>query len=109
MISLKTCKRLYQCARVSFSCRSYSTDVKNPFTRTWSVLSRDIPGLFGKNKKQVDLPEHADIVIIGGGFIGSAVAYWLKIKAGPGLSVVVIEQDHMVSNVKVVFQLISYY
>lgn len=39
-------------------------------------------------------PKHADIVIIGGGAIGSSVAYWLKEKSGfEGLRVVVIEKD----------------
>lgn len=103
IVSLKTCKRLYQCAKVPLIYRSYSKDFKNPFTRTWSVLSREVPFL-GLNKKQVDLPEHADVVIIGGGFIGTAVAYWLKIRAGEGLSVVVLEKDLMVSCVKVVYQ-----
>ncbi|XP_026323520.1 FAD-dependent oxidoreductase domain-containing protein 1-like isoform X2 [Hyposmocoma kahamanoa] len=93
--SLKTWERLYRVAKFPFRCRSYSKDTKNPFTRTWGVLSKEVPEFLGINKKEVVFPEHADIVIIGGGFIGTAVAYWLKVKAGEGLAVVVLENDPM--------------
>lgn len=36
---------------------------------------------------------HCDVVIIGGGGVGSSVAYWLKEKARDGLNVVVVERD----------------
>lgn len=36
---------------------------------------------------------HCDILVIGGGAMGSSVAYWLKKKAREGLNVVVIEKD----------------
>ncbi|KPI93884.1 hypothetical protein RR46_13049 [Papilio xuthus] len=45
------------------------------------------------SKKNAIYPEHADVVIIGGGFIGSSVGYWLKTKAGSGLSVIILEKD----------------
>jgi len=35
---------------------------------------------------------HSDVAIIGGGIMGSALAYWLK-RLAPGLSVTVIERD----------------
>ncbi|RZB38625.1 FAD-dependent oxidoreductase domain-containing protein 1, partial [Asbolus verrucosus] len=39
-------------------------------------------------------PRHADIVIIGGGAIGSSIAYWLKEKTSrEGIRVIVIEKD----------------
>lgn len=36
---------------------------------------------------------HCDVVVIGGGGVGSSVAYWLKEKAREGLNVVVVERD----------------
>ncbi|XP_047987213.1 FAD-dependent oxidoreductase domain-containing protein 1-like [Leguminivora glycinivorella] len=69
------------------------SESKNPFKRTWDTISKELPALFGLNNKISNYPEHADIVIIGGGYIGSSVAYWLKTKASHGLSVVVLEKD----------------
>lgn len=45
-----------------------------------------------------DLPSHCDVAIIGGGAVGSSIAYWLKRRAGEDLKVVVIEKDRCVSN-----------
>lgn len=100
--SLKNWDRLYRTAKIPFSYRRYSIDHKNPFTRTWGVLSKEVPVFLGLNKKEIVFPEHADVVIIGGGFIGTAAAYWLKVKAGEGLSVVVIENDPLVSFRKII-------
>lgn len=36
---------------------------------------------------------HCDVVVIGGGGVGSSVAYWLKEKARDGLNVIVVEKD----------------
>ncbi|XP_050361785.1 FAD-dependent oxidoreductase domain-containing protein 1 [Nymphalis io] len=71
------------------SNRNYAKSV-NPFTRTWGMINDEIKSGF---KQKSDYPEHADVVIIGGGFIGSSVAYWLKSRAGEGLSVAVIEKN----------------
>ncbi|CAH2104779.1 unnamed protein product [Euphydryas editha] len=73
---------------IKFS-RQYAKST-HPFTKTWSLINEEIKSGF---KQQTDYPQHADVVIIGGGFIGSSVAYWLKTRAGEGLSVAVIEKD----------------
>lgn len=38
-------------------------------------------------------PEHSDIAIIGGGAMGSSIAYWLKQRAPNALTITVIEKD----------------
>ncbi|XP_017117116.1 FAD-dependent oxidoreductase domain-containing protein 1 [Drosophila elegans] len=40
-----------------------------------------------------DFQTHCDVLIIGGGGVGSSIAYWLKEKARDGLNVVVVERD----------------
>ncbi|XP_032529975.2 FAD-dependent oxidoreductase domain-containing protein 1-like [Danaus plexippus] len=73
----------------------------NPFTRTWNILSKEAKSGFKKNY-DYDI-EHTDIVVIGGGFIGSSVAYWLKTKAGEGLSVVVLDKDPIYKKSKKIY------
>ncbi|XP_017839762.2 FAD-dependent oxidoreductase domain-containing protein 1 [Drosophila busckii] len=36
---------------------------------------------------------HCDVLVVGGGTMGSSIAYWLKEKARNGLNVVVVEKD----------------
>lgn len=82
---------------------------KDPLKKTLDILYNDMPAFLRSKDKMTVYPEHADVVVIGGGFIGSAVAYWLKSRAGIGLSVVVLEKDfsvsilllHQTTNVKV--------
>lgn len=38
-------------------------------------------------------PQRSDVIIIGGGIIGSSIAYWLKKKINKDFHIVVIEQD----------------
>lgn len=55
----------------------------------------------GERDRDYTLPEdfqtHCDVLVIGGGGLGSSVAYWLKEKARDGLNVVVVEKDETVS------------
>lgn len=76
--------------------RSYAKNL-NPFTRTWGVISDEVKS--GFKKRPFTYPEHTDVVVVGGGFIGLSVAYWLKIRAGDGLSIVVLEKDPAVSSI----------
>lgn len=76
---------------------------ENPIYRTLRILRDDVASVKNviKNKSLAPtnvFPSHADIVILGGGAMGTSAAYWLKEKTGPrGLSVVVIEKDPTVS------------
>ncbi|XP_059617083.1 FAD-dependent oxidoreductase domain-containing protein 1-like [Phlebotomus argentipes] len=51
-----------------------------------------------KYRRPEIFPEHCDILIIGGGGMGSSIAYWLKKEALEGLNVVVVEKDATYSN-----------
>lgn len=44
----------------------------------------------------IEIPSDVDICIIGGGAIGSSIAYFLKEKAKQGLNIVVVEKDKTV-------------
>ncbi|XP_021929318.1 FAD-dependent oxidoreductase domain-containing protein 1-like isoform X2 [Zootermopsis nevadensis] len=87
---------------------------ENPFKRTFRILGNDMKT--AKNKVQSFItkvqgvrevtnkvpkspyrdgvfPEHCDIAIIGGGAMGSSIAYWLKQRAPNAITVTVIEKD----------------
>lgn len=49
---------------------------------------------FIQNREDITLfQSHCDVLVIGGGGVGSSIAYWLKQRARDGLSVVVVEKD----------------
>ncbi|XP_046398914.1 FAD-dependent oxidoreductase domain-containing protein 1-like [Ischnura elegans] len=77
---------------------------ENPISRTLRILKGDMMTLKKRiiptPAQYVDdvvmkgvVPQHCDIVIIGGGVIGSSIAYWLKRKALRGLNIVVLEKE----------------
>lgn len=83
-----------------------------PITRTLRVMGKQVremkqKAMFWREPKNVDVdewgidstdfPSHVDIAIIGGGAMGSSVAYWLKKMSGEAFSIVVIEKDSKVS------------
>ncbi|XP_076066894.1 FAD-dependent oxidoreductase domain-containing protein 1-like [Oratosquilla oratoria] len=81
----------------------YREHYENPFLKTLGVMKDDVKG-FLKNIKNMGqeeedatpakiFSEHCDVLIIGGGAIGSSIAYHLKERALGGLHIVVIEKD----------------
>lgn len=101
---------------------SYSSDeppkAENPIKRTFRILGNDmktarnkvqsfierVQGIRELSNKGIKLPyrdgifpEHCDIVIIGGGAMGSSIAYWLKQRAPNAITVTVIEKDPSVN------------
>ncbi|XP_042205554.1 FAD-dependent oxidoreductase domain-containing protein 1-like [Homarus americanus] len=87
----------------------------NPLQRTIGILSDDVKGFFfgvqsrfpttGKTLDGGDprpepqdrlgevWPSHCDVLVVGGGVMGSSIAYHLKERALQGLNVVVVEED----------------
>lgn len=53
-----------------------------------------------KKEQPDEFQTHCDVLIIGGGGIGSSTAYWLKQRARNGLNVVVVEKDETVSIIR---------
>ncbi|XP_041978619.1 FAD-dependent oxidoreductase domain-containing protein 1 [Aricia agestis] len=83
-------KNLHQTCKNKFLFYSTSQN-QNPFKKTLDAFRYDVSSI--NDTPTYKYPEHADIVIIGGGFIGSSTAYWLKQRAGEGLSVVILDKD----------------
>ncbi|CAD7085796.1 unnamed protein product [Hermetia illucens] len=91
-------------------------DPSHPFRRTLGILGKDMQKMrnwFASKKLAADVQReleeadfkprditgpdefqtHCDVLIIGGGGIGSSTAFWLKKAARDGLNVVVVEKD----------------
>jgi len=79
---------------------------RNPLTRSKNIIKNDMKFLGHKIKKFVGFdeemphdvnaqffPTHCDVCIIGGGAMGSSIAYWLKQRAPHAMEIVVIEKD----------------
>lgn len=77
---------------------------ENPMTRAKRFLKRDINEVMKKLNDPFDqyeddklFPKTVDVLIVGGGVIGSSIAYWLQNKCRDGLTVAVIDKDFSVN------------
>lgn len=84
-------------------------NTENPVSRTVKILGNDIkraanfflPGKktseeednYLERYRREEYQSQCDVLIIGGGGVGSSIAYWLKKRARAGLNVVVVEKD----------------
>lgn len=71
---------------------------QNPIWRTINILRNDLrwnrEPTQNTNQLMGIFPSHVDVLVIGGGAIGSSIAYWLKEKTGlTGIRVAVLEKD----------------
>lgn len=73
---------------------------KDPLGRTYRILKDDVVNL---SKGRINIPDEeyfpyfCDFAIIGGGIMGSSIAYWLQQRVNKALKIVVIERDPTVS------------
>jgi len=97
--------------------KQYGIEPEHPIKRTLRILKNDIVQPYRRAKNFIFPPvpqsvadgstiddylkeyedqnfqTHCDVLIIGGGAMGSSIAYWLKKKTREGLNVVVVEKD----------------
>lgn len=95
------------------SCQRCFSDYpsENPVSRALRLLGNDFKKAASKltnkepnlehyeydNSDIVNFPTHTDVVVIGGGVMGSSIAYWLREMSSGVLDVAVIEKDPTVS------------
>lgn len=103
MFSVRACillkKSLVQHARQFHLSKVKCDEAENPISKTFRILGKDIKHAAGFDKSTTrvdDFPAHVDVAVIGGGAMGSSIAYWLKERTRRGLSVAVIERDRSV-------------
>lgn len=86
---------------------------ENPISRTARVLGQDLSNLrkkvFGSGAAAPtehdpnflstydQWQSHCDIAIIGGGVVGSSIAYWIQQRVPKAVNIVVLEKDPSVS------------
>ncbi|GJQ83828.1 hypothetical protein Trydic_g5686 [Trypoxylus dichotomus] len=81
--------------KLALNCEKF----QNPLWRTFNVIRNDFrlirnPNAFLKSGLIEPFPKYVDILVIGGGAIGSSIAYWLKEKSGlRGVKLAVLEKD----------------
>ncbi len=81
-------------------------EYKSPFRLMNMQIERGFTGRAEDVTDPLLIPRETDIAIIGGGVMGSAVAYWLKQRNPNGFKLHVIERDHNV-RFRIIFNIIQ--
>ncbi|CAH4003710.1 unnamed protein product [Pieris brassicae] len=100
MLSSKVLNKLLLLESFNTLTKRTYVEFKHPIQRTINAINNDINSKLLKKEAKPFNPEHADVVIIGGGYLGSSGAYWLKSRAGEGLNVVVLEKNFKQNTLK---------
>ncbi|XP_005109016.1 FAD-dependent oxidoreductase domain-containing protein 1 [Aplysia californica] len=59
----------------------------------WKILKEEFEGIKTMKPAGTDVPRETDVLIVGGGVIGSSVAYWLKQWNPSATNIVIVERD----------------
>lgn len=99
--NLRLLSRIIFCTKRIHTSTIRFDEYENPIWRTINVLRNNIkqkPDPWDNVNLIGVFPHYVDVLVIGGGPIGSSVAYWLREKTGvKGVTVGVIEKDPTVS------------
>lgn len=63
------------------------------YRSAWTILKEEAEGISKMKPPGTDVPRETDVLVIGGGVLGSSVAYWMKERNPKGSNVVVVERD----------------
>ncbi|XP_067662237.1 FAD-dependent oxidoreductase domain-containing protein 1-like isoform X1 [Haliotis asinina] len=74
---------------------SDKTPPAGSFRSPWKILKEEFQAVKQGQPLPTELPvpREVDILVVGGGLIGSAVAYWIKQRHPKGVSLMVLEKD----------------
>ncbi|CAL8139548.1 unnamed protein product [Orchesella dallaii] len=73
--------------------------IDEPFERAVKIFTHDIRSIYDKTQPPLlDFSAHVDILVIGGGILGSAIAYFIKERTPrTGVSLMVVDKDQSFS------------
>ncbi|XP_025114034.1 FAD-dependent oxidoreductase domain-containing protein 1-like [Pomacea canaliculata] len=99
----KACQRFCTSSKLTLRHAGGDSDESNSdripeagrYRSPWTILKEEFKGIAQGQLAEDALtaPRETDFLIVGGGAIGSSVAYWLKQRNPKGISVTVVERD----------------